>query len=111
MLQMNLFAGQDRSTDVESRRVQQSGCGGTTWERSVSMCTLPRIKRLARGKLLYSAGNSAQRSGETFVSPATLLLDLVGLLLSSLARQRSAERQKRPRGKPSAKMQNQRERK
>ena len=30
--------------------------GGANWEIMIDMCTLPRVKQMASGNLLYSAG-------------------------------------------------------
>ena len=41
------------------------GGGGTSWESSVDMYTLPCVQQLASGKLLGRAGSSAPCSVKT----------------------------------------------
>ena len=62
MLQMNLFAGQDRDADVENRPVGMIGGeeGGANLEIGIDIYILPCIKLIASGNLLYSTGSSAQ---------------------------------------------------
>ena len=62
MLQMNLFAGQDRDADIENRAVGVIGGeeGGANWEIGIDIYILPCVKLIASGNLLYSTGNSAR---------------------------------------------------
>ena len=39
---------------------QRDGEDEMNWESGVGVHTLPRVKEIARGKLLYSTGSSAQ---------------------------------------------------
>ena len=61
MVQMNLFAGQEyrhRCTEwTGGHRV--GGEGGMNWEIRSDIDTLPCVKQIASGNLLYSTGSSA----------------------------------------------------
>ena len=48
-------------TDAENGLVDTAGEGegGTNWESSTDMYTLPYVKEIAGGKLLYSTGSPA----------------------------------------------------
>ena len=54
---------QDRNkdADIENRCTDTVGEreGGMSWERSIDIYTLPRVKQIASGKMLYSTGSSA----------------------------------------------------
>ena len=60
MLQMNLFAGQDRDADIENRAVGviEGEEDGANWEIGIDIYILPCVKLIASGNLLYSTGNS-----------------------------------------------------
>ena len=64
MVLMSLFAEQERDADVENGLVDTAGEGesGTNWEIRTDIYTLPRVKQIASGKVLYSTGCSAWRS-------------------------------------------------
>ena len=46
MVQMNLFQGRNRDADVENKHVDTvgEGEGGTNWEISIDIYTLPCVK-------------------------------------------------------------------
>ena len=50
----------NRDADIESRFVGTAGEGegGTNWESSIGVCTLPAVEQIASEKLLYGAGSS-----------------------------------------------------
>lgn len=61
MLQMNLFASQNRDAEVESETDMHTGSrckgtGGTNWERSTDTDTLACAKQTASGELRHSTG-------------------------------------------------------
>ena len=60
---MKLFVGQD----LENRLMDAvgKGEGGTNWESSTKIYTLPYVKQIANEKMLYSAGSSAWGSVTT----------------------------------------------
>ena len=56
--------GRKRDADVENGLVDTGGDGegGTNWESSMDIYTLPCVKEIASGKMLYSTGSSARCS-------------------------------------------------
>ena len=57
---MNLYQGSNRDADIEKRLVDTvgEGEGGTNWESSMETYTLPEVKQIASGSLLYDEGSS-----------------------------------------------------
>ena len=55
------FQGRNRDPDVENRFVDivGEGEGGTNWENSIDIYTLPYTKWIGSGKLLCNSGGSA----------------------------------------------------
>ena len=53
--------GRKSNINMENRHVDKRGDGegGTDWESSIDIYTLPCVKQIASGKLLYSTGSSA----------------------------------------------------
>ena len=62
MVQMNLFAGQEyrhRCREWTCGHGEGGRGGGMNWEIGIDIYTLPCVKQIASGKMLYSAGSSA----------------------------------------------------
>ena len=53
--------GRNRDTDIENGQVDTvgEGVGGMNWEIRIDILTLPCVKQIASGNLLYSTGSSA----------------------------------------------------
>ena len=53
--------GKNRDGDMKNRPVDPVGRGEgvINWESSIEICTLPYVKQIANGKLLYNTGSSA----------------------------------------------------
>ena len=65
MVQMNLFAGQNRDAYVGNRCVDMRwGGGGMNCETGIDVLALPCVKQIASGNLLHNAGSSAWCSGD-----------------------------------------------
>ena len=62
MVQMNLFVGQECRRREWTCGHGGKGEGGTNWEIRFEINTLPCVKQMASGNLLYSTGSSAQCS-------------------------------------------------
>ena len=69
MVQMNLFAKQNRVTDVGKKLLlprREEGVeweiGGMDWEIEIGTYTLPYIKQMTNESLLYGPGDSTQCS-------------------------------------------------
>ena len=61
MVQMNLYVGRNRVTEVVPKHVDTGdGEGGTHRKISTAICTLPYVKQIARGSPLEGTGSSAQ---------------------------------------------------
>ena len=60
--------GRKRDTDIENILVDtvEEGEGGTKWESSIDIYTLPCVKQIASGKLLYGTRSSARCSVMTY---------------------------------------------
>ena len=58
------FQGGNRDADIEKGHVDtvREGEGGTNWKTGIDMYTLPGVKHIASGKLVYRTGSSARRS-------------------------------------------------
>ena len=61
MVQMNLFAGPEQRHRCREWTCGHGGKreGGTNWEIRIDIYTLPCVKQIASGNLLYSTGSSA----------------------------------------------------
>ena len=61
------FQGRNKDTEVEDGLVGtvREGEVGTNWESSIEIYTLPCVKQIASGKLLYNTGSSTQCSVTT----------------------------------------------
>ena len=53
--------GRNRDADLENGCVDMVGgeVGGMNWEIGIDIHTLPCVKQIARGNMLYSTGSSA----------------------------------------------------
>ena len=58
------FHRRNREANVENGLVNtlEKGEGGTKWESSIEIYTLPYVKQIAIGRLVYNIGSSAQCS-------------------------------------------------
>ena len=58
--------GSDGDTDIENRLMDTvgDGEGGGHWERSMETVTLPNVKQMANGDLLYNTGSSKPVLGD-----------------------------------------------
>ena len=61
---LTYLQGRNRNTDVENRHVNTGGEGegGMNWEIRIDICTLPWVRQIASGNLLYSTGSSTRCS-------------------------------------------------
>ena len=59
MVQMNLFARQEKRCRRREWVCGHRGWCGMNWEIGIGMCAVPCAKQIASGKLLYSTGGSA----------------------------------------------------
>ena len=64
MVQMNLFAGQEQRRRLREQKGGHRGGkeGGMNWKMRMDIYTLPCIKQVASGNLLYNTGSSARCS-------------------------------------------------
>ena len=62
MIQMNLFAGQKQRLRHREWTCEHGVGEGMNWEIGIDICALPRVKQIASGNVLYSAGSSARCS-------------------------------------------------
>ena len=65
---LTYLQGRNRDTDGENERVGMGrGEVGMIWKNGIHVYTLLCVKQTVSGDMLYSAGNSAQHSGMTYM--------------------------------------------